>query len=579
MSLLRRTLPMLALVGAGVGSLDAQIPLNQGRQSSGNPNAPRVLVATPYTDRSTDSATAVAIGVALRNKFTRVVGSTYNVLTREQMNRALAEFSYPADAILNAESARRLSQSMQSRNLLYSELGREGGRLKVRVRFAGLSDDAGNAMTILQTPGQSEAAFGEAIANAFQQVVKAQMDAKACEDQLGSNPPNVVKANESAQKALRAYPAHGLAHACLAAIAKLRSPSDPAYMSELDLAVKADSLSLPSLAALADVYTAKGDTVNVILKYQQMIIAAPTNRALIERASRVFRAYGRPDAAEEVANRGIALDSTDLAMWDLRANACVFEQKYTCAVGSLEQMVTIDSTKADSNFLFRMAVTAGSATDTASLVAKFLHWSQVGVAKYPKNVLLLGQLLQAFGAAGMPDSVLMATDRLLAVDSSDMTPVLSAIGITITAQKWDAAVRYGTMVMAHGDDQQKLSLGAAFTNAGRTLLTQTNPPADPVSAYGLLHIAVPAAGTDQRIAPLANFLLGVAGLGTVAKSDSAAQAGKSCDLARKMDAMLDEAKQGFTVGTSVNPGFVPGQIAAITQYKARTQSMITAYCH
>lgn len=576
MSLLRRTVPMLAFLGVGVGSLAAQIPLGNRGATTGNPNAPRVLVATPFTERAADSATAVAIGVAMRNKFTRVVGSSYNVLTREQMNRALAEFSYPADALLNGESARRLANSMQARIMLFAEVGREGGRLKVRARFAGLSDDAGNTITVLQEPGQSPSAFGEAVANAFQLPVKGQPDAKACQDQVATN---ATKATESAQKALRTYPAHGLAHACLAALAKARSPQDPAYPTELDLAVKADSLSLPSLAALADFFAAKQDTVNVILKYQQMIAAAPTNRALIEQASRIFRSYGRPDAAEQVADRGIALDSLDLTMWDLRANACVFEQKYTCAVGSLEQMVTIDSTKADSNFIFRIAVTAGSAPDTVTLRDKWLHWSQVGVAKYPRNTLLLGQLIAAFKAAGMIDSMLVATDRYLMVDSSDMSIVLTAIDGTITMQKWDAAVRYGTMVMAHGDDQQKLALGAAFTNAARTLLTQTAPPPDPVAAYGLLHVAVPAAGTDQRIAPLANFLMGFAGLQTAAKSDSAAAATKSCDLARKMDGMLDEAKTGFTVGQSVNPGVVQGQLTAIAQYKTRTQSMITAYCH
>lgn len=574
MSLLRRTVPMLALVVASVGSLDAQIPLGNRGAVTGNPNAPRVLVATPFTERTADSATAVAIGVALRNKFVRVVGSNYNVLTREQMNRALGEFSYPADALLNGESARRLANSMQARVVLFAEVGREGGRLKVRARFAGLSDDAGNTITILQAPGQSPSAFGEAIANAFQLVVKAQPDAKACQDQVASN---ATKATESAQKALRAYPAHGLAHACLASLAKARSPQDPAYATELDLAVKADSLSLPSLAALADYFSAKNDSANVILKYQQMIAAAPTNRALIEQASRLFRSYGRPDAAEVVANRGIALDSLDMTMWDLRANACVFEQKYSCAVAALEQMVTIDSTKADSNFIFRIAVTAGSATDTATLQASFLHWAQVGVAKYPRNALLLGQLIQAYKNAGQTDSVLAVTDRVLAIDSTDMSPALSAIDGAIAAQRWDAAVGLGTKVMAHGDDQQKLAVGAAFTNAARTILT-TNPP-DVVAAYGLLHIAVPASGTDQRIAPLANFLMGYAGLGFASKQDSTAAATKSCDIARKMDGMLDEAFNGMTVGRAINPTAADPQLAAIRQYKTRTQSMITAYCH
>src|SRR6478736_9828703 len=112
MSLLRKTVPMLALVAAGTGALYAQIPMPRGPVQS---NAPRLMVATPYTDRAADSAAAVTIGNAMRTKFTRVVGASYNVLTREQMNKALGELSYPADAILNRESARRLSAALQSR--------------------------------------------------------------------------------------------------------------------------------------------------------------------------------------------------------------------------------------------------------------------------------------------------------------------------------------------------------------------------------------------------------------------------------------------------------------------------------
>lgn len=573
MSLLRRTVPMLVLLSASVGSLDAQIPIRQPNQNPAA-NSPRLLVATPFTDRAADSATAVAIGNALRVRFQRVVGTTYNVLTRESMNHALAEFSYPADALLNTESAARLASSMQGRIMLFTELGRDGTRFKVRARLAGLNDDAGNTLTFAQGPGQSLADFGETIANAFQQAAKAQGDAKSCVDQVESN---VAKATEAATKALRTFPAHGLAHACLASLAKKRSATDPAYPSELDLAVKADSLALKVLLYLADYHNARGDSAEVVLKYQQMIEAAPTNRALIEQASKVFRSYGHPDAAEQVSDRGIALDSLDMTMWDLRANACVYEQKYTCAVGSLEQILVIDSTRADSSFLFRLVVTAGSATDTATLQAKFLHWAQVGVAKYPTNTNLLGQLLQAYKNAGTTDSVLKVTDQILAIDSTDMSPALSAIDLLVTAARWDDAVRYGTMVMAKGDAQQKLGLSVAFTNASRTLLT--TPPPNPVAAYGLLHIAIPAAGTDQRIAPLANFLMGFAGLGTAAKSDSTAAATKSCDLAHKMDGMLDEANTGITVGASINPPAVDGQKRAIAQYKVRTQSMITAYCH
>jgi hypothetical protein len=588
MSLLRRTFPTLALVLAGSVAIQAQIPIRSN--GAVQANAPRLMVATPYTDRAADSATAVTIGNAMRTRFTRVAGTTFNVLTREQMNKALGEFSYPADAILNRESARRLSAALQSRTMLFAEVGRESGRLKVRARLAGLSEDAGNTITVFQGQGQSLQQFGEAVANAFQQAAKGQADAKACVDQTNVD---VRKADEAAKKAIRAFPAHGLAHACLAGLAKKRVIAagrgasstdsalaiarDTAYAAELEAAVRGDSLSLNILAQLADIARVKEDTAVLVLRYQQMIEADPANLALIEQASKVFRSMGRPDAAEQVADRGIALDSLNTTMWELRSSACVFQQKYTCAVASLEQVMTIDSAKADSNFVFRTTVTAGmAAADSADLKAKFLFWAQAGTKRWPTNKNLVGQLLTAYSLSGMNDSVLVVTDRVLAMDSTDVTPALAAIEILLGQKKWVEAAKYGAVVLGHGDDQQKLAVAVNFTNTSRTLLSVQ--PYDAEGAYNLQHVAVPAAGTDPRIMPLANFLLGFGALQTVVKYDGQAEASKSCELARKIDGWLDESRTGFTTGRSVNPATADAQLKNVDTFKTRAGTMIRAYC-
>ncbi len=582
MSLLRRTVPMLALIGVSVGSLAAQIPIGRGRPA-GAATAPRMLVATPYSERASDSAAAVAVGAALRTKFDRQVGTMFFVIPRDQMNHALAEFSYPADAILNRESAYRLASSLQSRTLVFTELNREGTQFRARARLSTGADDPGNTVIVRQLPGQTLLQFGEAIALAFAQAVRAQADAKACMDQMATTP---AKAAVSATKALRVYPAHGLAHYCLAQLAKTRSAADPAYVPELDLTVRGDSLSLKALGELATLYDGRSDTANVILKWQQIIEAAPTNRTLIEAASKVFRNYGRPDAAEEVANRGIALDSLDIAMWDLRSSACLFQSKYACSVGSLEQIILIDSTKADSNFVFRVVVTAGALfqgdsvtwVDSTALKASFLRWAEFGATKFPANRNLVAQLLSAYSVNGMADRVLTTTDRMLALDSSDVTPALAAIDILLKGRRWADAARYGALVAAKGDDQQRLAIAVNFTNAARGLLTTA--PTDPEGAYTLLHVAVPAS-TDPRIVPSANLLLGYAALQTAGKYDTQAEQGKSCDIARRMDALLDESSAGFTIGKT-GPGANIPQINTmmgnVVTYKQRTQSMIHAYC-
>jgi hypothetical protein len=437
---------------------------------------------------------------------------------------------------------------------------------------------------VRQLPGQNVQQFGEAIAVAFNPVVRAQADAKACMDQMATA---AAKAAESAAKSLRAYPAHGLAHYCLAQLAKNRSATDAAYVPELDLTVKGDSLSLKALGEVATLYDARGDTANVILKWQQIIEAAPTNRALIEAASKVFRRYGHSDASEVVANRGIALDSLDVTMWDLRSSACLFESKYSCSVSSLEQIVAIDSTKADSNFVFRVVVTAGALfqgdsstwVDSTAMKATFLRLALAGATKFPTNKNLVGQLLAAYSVNGMSDQILTTTDRVLALDSSDVTPALSAVDILLKGKRWVDAARYGAMVGAKGDDQQKLAIAVNFTNAARGLLTTA--PTDPEGAYALLHVAA-TASADPRITPSANLLLGYAALQTAGKSDTQAEQGKSCDIARRMDGLVDESRGGFTVARAAPGANLPSiddMLSKVTAYKQRTTTMIHAYCH
>ena len=582
MSLLRRTVPMLALIGVSVGSLAAQIPINRGRPA-GAASAPRMLVATPFTERAVDSAAAVAIGAALRVKFDRQVGTAFLVIPRDQMNRALAEFSYPADAILNRESAYRLASSMQSRTLLFTDLNREGTQFRARARLSTGADDPGNTVVIRQGPGQTLQQFGEAIAAAFNQVVRAQADAKACMDQMATTP---AKAAESAAKALRVFPSHGLAHYCLAQLAKTRSAADPQYVPELDLTVKGDSLSLKALGELATLYDSRTDTANVILKWQQIIEAAPTNRGLIEAASKVFRNYGRPDAAEQVANRGIALDSLDTPMWDLRSSACLFQSKYTCSVSSLEQIILIDSTRADSNFVFRVVVTAGALfqgdsttwVDSTALKGTFLRWAQLGATKFPTHKNLVAQLLAAYSVNGMSDQILSTTDRVLALDSSDVTPALAAVDILLKGRRWADAARYGALISAKGDDQQKLAVAVNFTNAAASLLRTA--PTDPEGAYALLHVAA-SASTDPRVMFSANLLLGYATMGTTVKYDPQAEQGKSCEIARKMDGLVDESRAGFTVARTAPGANLPSiddMLSKVATYKQRTTTMIHAYC-
>lgn len=566
----------LILVG-GVSPGAAQIPL---RQSAVN-HSPRLLVANPSIDRASDSAASVAIGDGMRQRMPHSAGDRFVVVTRKEMGDALDQFGFPRDAILSPEVARKLASSLNARTLVTSVLGKDGGsRYRLVARFAGLSDDAGNTIVVVQREGQSLAEFGAAGADAFEAALRAHEDAKACLDKLQDVKPDSAKAGDLARHALRTDPNNGLAHFCLAQSLKSQHAPDTAWVAELNRAVQGDSLGLPAMTQLAQYYQAHADTAGVVLKFQQMVQAAPTNVPLIEAASKVFRQYGHPEAAEQVADRGLALDSTDATMWDLKSSACVYQSKYSCAVHALEEVLAADSTKGDSTFYIRLTVTAAANTDTASLVQSALKWGQAGLRKYPGNATLLGQLLTLYSASKMWDSVVAFTSRVMALDSTDMnTPQASIQALTAAKVRYDFIDLLAQRVIARGDAQAKQNVAGMLVNAGLPLLQVKPPVAD--TAGMLFTTAISAMDSTNPVWATAHYLNGIAAFIGVTQMDSVTLATKNCDRVKVEAAKLVQARADLTVGKTSPQAQIAQQstsyLGYIDKYEPHVASMLKAF--
>ncbi|MGB7212685.1 MAG: hypothetical protein WBC97_08660 [Gemmatimonadales bacterium] len=566
----------LMLVGAVVPGA-AQIPLQQRSVN----HSPRLLVANPSIDRAADSAASVAIGDGMRQRMPHVADGRFVVVTRKEMGDALDQFGFPRDAILTPDVARKLATALTARTLVTSMLGRDGGaRYRLVARFAGLSDDAGRTIVMEQGQGQSLNEFGAASADAFEAALQAHQDAKACLDKLQDVKPDSAKAGDLARHALRSDPNNGLAHFCLAQSLKSQHAPDSAWVAELNRAVQGDSLSLPAMTQLAQYYQAHADTAGVVLKFQQMVQAAPTNVPLIEAASKVFRQYGHPEAAEQVADRGIALDSTDATMWDLKSSACVYQSKYTCAVHALEQVLAADSTKGDSTFYIRLTVTAAANTDTASLVQSALKWGQAGLRKYPGNPTLLGQLLTLYSTSKMWDSVVAFTSRVMALDSTDMTtPQASIQALTAAKVRFAFVDSLARRVIARGDAQAKENVAGMLVNAGLPMLQVKPPIAD--TAGMLFTTAIAAMDSTNSVWATAHYLNGIAAFLGVTQMDSVTLATKDCGRVKIEAAKLVQARADLTVGKSSAQAQIAQQssmyLGYIDKYEPHVTSMLKAF--
>ena len=571
-----RSFPVLALgVLAGlIGTpLTAQIPTNS-RIGSGPPVAlPKLMVSNPYARRSEDSLTSVQIANSLRTRMERVASGTYQVVTRAQMNEALTGYGYTPDAILQPPVQRQFASAVNARVLLGTHLAQaQAGQVTVTARLIGLNDDAGTVVVATRGSGQSLEAFGVAIADQLQPVVKASKDAKACVDQRSTD---AKKAETSARRALTTNPKNGLAHLCLAQLAADRKAPSDSLIAMLNRAVEGDPQSLPALVMLAKEYESRGDTARLITTYQQMLVAAPTNDQLRKEAMQRFLSSNRTDAARKAAEDAIALDEYNPDLYDLMSNVCIFENNYKCAVDALETLYAIDSTKADSTFYMKIAAVASQPAESPDTV-RLIRWAQAGVTKFPTNSTLVSQLLGAYALRSEVDSMVSVARRLLAIDTTSVAPALLVINELAKQNRVQDAMPLIEVVKQRGTADDKENTAIVLVNAA---FKKLQPPQD---LPGAADLARQARGmvdsTSTRAWPNASYALGIATVVQISTMDPETEKQKSCEMARQEDTLLVESLGALAAGRSVDAARSDQYIGYLNSLKPRTASMIRAYC-
>jgi tetratricopeptide (TPR) repeat protein len=580
-----RIIALTALGAALAVPLSAQgIPRGAHVGGAAATNRTPILVSNPYVFAQADSAPAVHVGDAMRKRMEKTSGADYSVVPDSIMNAALLQFGYPKDAILSPVLARTLAKNLPgTRVVITSTLSKapDGSRTIV-ARLSGTNDDAGNVVRVAQGGAEPVENLGVKAADALQPALRSLADARTCMDQRVTNK---GKATEAANKALKTLPTNGLAHYCLALIAD-SNHAQPEKVQQLEATVAGDSLSVVALKQLAQSYQQRGDTAKAVATLQQILRAAPTDQDLRQSAFRYFLSSGNTDAAIQVADEGLKLDPYNWDLYDLKSNACLFAANYKCAVDVLAKAYETDSSRADTLFFAKIGAAAeqrlsdtlpkASAADTATYVL----WAVKAAGRYPTNLTLLQNLDKAYTYSGQVDSSVAVTKRLLAIDSSNVTPALAAAQALITAKRTPEALPFIDLALrraASTADSATIRENAARLLTGAALPLLQAQPGDFKGAADILRVAVKSA-PSASIMPTANYLFGLATFYQVPAIDKQAVATKSCDLAKQEDALLTEAEAAFNIGKTAKPEDSAAKLAIIAQYKPHSASLLKAYC-
>jgi tetratricopeptide (TPR) repeat protein len=537
------------------------------------------MVANPHSFAAADSAAAVRVGTGMREKMETVAEKWYNVIQRNQMNDALVQYGYPPDAVLPPLVARQLASQLQARALVTSTLIRgEGGKVGIESRLTGIGDQTGFMLRMDQAPNQSFEDLGEKLADGLKGAIAALQDAKQCES---TRTTDANKATEAANKAIKAQPNHGLAEMCLANIALAKkAPADEVIGHFLN-ATKGDRMSLEAWGGLLGQYQQKGDTAKIVSTYEALIQLAPNNQKVVEEAVRFFIVAGVPDRAEQIASDAIKLDPSNPDNLMLLFRACLVQgaggkpDKMKCAIGAAEQMFALDTAKADTlNLQALLYATSSEPVDTA----RYIKWAQFATKKYPNNATMLTELVKAYGIAGPLDSLVSVTKRVVAADTTDMSPVIRAMRALNKDKRYKESLELLQYIERYGSPTDKQNAGIIVAQEIGLEMLKVEPKDYPV----IVEVGKKAASLappNSRTAQLANYVVGIGLMAQIGSKDSTVVANKNCDDVNALEAWINETKAALTIGMPIQEAFVKEQLTKIdAAYPPRIAQMRKAYC-
>jgi tetratricopeptide (TPR) repeat protein len=406
---------------------------------------------------------------------------------------------------------------------------------------------------------------------------KSLADAKACMDQIELKPDKAVKA---AEKAIKKLPNHGLAHYCLYLLAlKQKQPAAEAT-KHLELAVKGDPLSIPVWRLLAVAYRDANDTTNALAAAKQLLRLAPGDQELREGLFRYLLQSGQTKAALEIADEGLQVDSTNAELYDLKSNACLVLQDFSCAAEALERVYTIDSTKVDTLYFAKwLAVaSAGTTVDTAQL----LTWSRIGARKFPDNVTILRNLHRAYILTGEVDSSLATAQRLIALDTTAVRPALAAVRVLATSNRVSEVSPYVDFVKRYGRQQQKNQLAGILVVVALSHIqgdSAAGRAPDWPGAAELARGVIELADSTSQPFHYGNFVLGAALFQQGNALDPETERQKSCEMAHQEQQLMADAKQALSkVQLDQYKNATTQYLGYIDRFAPRITAMLKSYC-
>jgi hypothetical protein len=556
-----------AILAAGVVLFAAPVAGQLARPRQAAPDAPKLLVF-PFERDGADSVLSLLVADGMRDRLRSNHLAKFNTIPRTIMNENLLQSGFPVDVPLDPGIERQLTRFLNARYTIDATLIRQGADsllVVARLQETVLRDPQSATATTVVARARSGGSTGSQLADKLVSGFDSFDEVQECRRFVDQH--NYPRAIQKAQDALRQNPSSSSAYVCWASALSAQSLPQDTVLGILLRAASVDSLNSLVLRQLAGIYEQRHDTANLIHYLSRILRIDVRENELRVGLAQLFASRSMLDSALGVIDTGLVISPSAVELLKTKAIVLGAMSRWGDGASAMEAVAAVDSQNIDSLFAFRIVNYLRQAPDSARL----LTWLRVITYRLPLESLYWYQLADLAYARGDTAGAVQSQREFVRLQPASMRGQLALARYLMGAGMMDSALVH--LDTATTDSVLRPFAAPLYLQAGLQSYRDSNWT---VAEQRLQRARNYAEG--RAVVPAA-FFLGLSQVQLGVRADSAAQAGRDCEAARRSQTLWTNAEQNIIAGAAQNREAANNLLTqVIPAYKTRAETMIRQYC-
>jgi tetratricopeptide (TPR) repeat protein len=580
-----RPLVAFAMLATLVGALEAQ-PVRRPPR----PDTPRLAV---QVFRSADKIAGPAASDALRERLIQIYpGPVLWVIEKPFMVELLEQSGYPTNEQLARSDENQLAKFLRTDEYVRGSVTRDSAGQWVAEAQLVLTRDASLTQTLPVSRANRPERAAIGLVRAIQDARRQLDNEKKCMEHARAG--RYDQAIAEANRAITEYPAATLVRYCkMNALLQKKAPNAEVILVANEV-LELDANNRIALGIAADAQKAEGNVTVANELMIRLLTNEPTNTTLAETVIENLAASGQLDMAKAVVLKAVQDNPGDVDLVRLQFLVLARTRDFKDAIRTGEELVVLDTSKADISYFTRMIALYAS----DSQPAKSAEMAQRATAKFPTQPTLWQTYAQTLRAVGQTAQSVEAMKRALALNpyipngwlivantyqelqlpDSQMVALRSAVASGESADMIAGVVStIGNQKRIQGGNEKNLQTlrdGVRLLHWADTISTLSD-------SVGPVDGRRPRATASDETKGRVTFLLGATAVTLFREAATLAGASRNCEQAREAEQALVVSEEALPRSARIEHSLKANAVALagnLPEFRTYIGQQIAAFC-